>query len=62
MIFIETSVFTRQIVALVDDNDYSQVQHELANDPEAGDVIPGAGGLRICAWLPRAMANGVAPA
>jgi Protein of unknown function (DUF1044). len=46
MIFIETSVFTRQITALVDDDDYADFQRELADDPEAGDVIPGTGGLR----------------
>ncbi|MFC4527500.1 hypothetical protein [Dyella halodurans] len=46
MIFIETPVFTRQISALVDDEDYAEFQRDLANDPEAGDVIPGTGGLR----------------
>jgi len=46
MIFIETAVFTRQITALVNDDDYADFQCELANDPEAGDVIPGTGGLR----------------
>ena len=46
MIFIETPVFTRQIIALVDDDDYAELQRELANNPEAGDVIAGTGGLR----------------
>jgi hypothetical protein len=46
MIFVETTLFTRQINALVDDDDYADFQRELANDPEAGDVIPGTGGLR----------------
>ena len=46
MIFIETPVFTRQMTALVDDDDYADFQRELAKDPEAGDVIPGTGGLR----------------
>ena len=46
MIFIETPVFTRQISVLVDDEDYAEFQRELADDPEAGDVIPGSGGLR----------------
>ena len=46
MIFIETPVFTRQITALVDDDDYADFQRELADDPEAGDLIPGTGGLR----------------
>jgi len=46
MIFIETPVFTRQITDLVDDDDYAEFQRQLAEDPEAGDVIPGTGGLR----------------
>lgn len=46
MIFIETPVFTRQITDLVDDDEYAQFQRQLADDPEAGDLIPGTGGLR----------------
>ncbi|GGA39529.1 type II toxin-antitoxin system RelE/ParE family toxin [Dyella nitratireducens] len=46
MIFIETSVFTRQIQELVSDEEYAAFQVELANDPAAGDVIRGTGGLR----------------
>lgn len=61
MIFIETAVFTRQITALVNDDDYADFQCELANDPEAGDVIPGTGGLRRSAWPPKAMASAAAP-
>lgn len=51
MIFIETSVFTRQIKELVSDEEYSAFQVELANGPEAGDVIQGTGEF---AWLRRA--------
>jgi hypothetical protein len=61
MVFIETPVFTRQITALVDDDDYSDFQRELAKDPEAGDVIPGTGGLRKIRMAAKAMANEVAP-
>ena len=46
IIFIETAVFTRQIAALLDDDEYSAFHRALAEDPEAGDVIPGTGGLR----------------
>jgi len=46
MIFIETPIFTKQITALLDDDSYGELQRELAGDPEAGDVIPGAKGLR----------------
>jgi hypothetical protein len=46
MIFIETPVFTRLITELVDDESYSELQRILADDPEAGDLIQGSGGLR----------------
>lgn len=46
MIFLETSVFTRQIKELVDDEQYRLLQLRLVADPVAGDLIPGSGGLR----------------
>ena len=46
MIFIETSVFTRQITELVDDETYARLQRQLARNPESGDLISGAGGIR----------------
>lgn len=46
MIFIETPTFTKQIMALVDDVAYAAFQAELANAPDAGDLIEGTGGLR----------------
>ena len=46
MIFIETSVFTRQVQELLSDEDYADFQSGLAADPLAGDVIEGTNGLR----------------
>ncbi len=46
MILIETPVFTRRIAALVDEDDYFELQATLLLDPEAGVVIPGTGGIR----------------
>lgn len=46
MIFIETSVFTRQVQELLTDEEYAVFQSALAANPEAGDVIEGTGGLR----------------
>ena len=46
MIFIETSVFTRQVEALLSEDEYLQFQRQLVADPNAGDVIPDIGGLR----------------
>lgn len=53
MEFIETSVFTRQITELLDDGDYRALQDALILRPEAGDVIPGAEGLRKIRWVAR---------
>jgi hypothetical protein len=46
MIFIETAVFTRRIAELLDEDDYFELQTTLLIDPEAGDLIPGTGGIR----------------
>lgn len=46
MIFIETSVFTRQLGELLTDDEYFGFQVHLAANPLAGDVIQGTGGLR----------------
>jgi hypothetical protein len=46
MLFRESPVFTRQILALVDDGGYLELQARLMARPDAGDLIPGSGGLR----------------
>ena len=46
MIFVETPLFTSQIKLLLNDDDYGVFQRTLADNPQAGDVIPGTGGLR----------------
>ena len=46
MELIETSVFTRQITELLDDDEYRQFQTELAANPARGPVIRGGGGIR----------------
>ena len=46
MEFVETSIFTKQIQALVADDVYRGLQTRLAIDPKAGAVIRDSGGLR----------------
>ena len=46
MIFVELPVFTRVAAGLFDDDALQGIQEILLVDPEAGDVIPGGGGLR----------------
>ena len=46
MELIETSTFTRQITALVSDEDYGAFQSRLVADPGLGALIKGGGGIR----------------
>jgi mRNA-degrading endonuclease RelE of RelBE toxin-antitoxin system len=50
MFIIETSIFTRQVLALMDDDSYRRLQTVLVLRPDVGDVIPGSGGLRKIRW------------
>lgn len=44
--FIELPAFQQYRDDYLDDNAYKELQNELMKNPEAGDVIPGTGGLR----------------
>ncbi len=44
--FIETSIFTKQINAMANDDELKVLQSELIAQPEKGDLISGTGGLR----------------
>ncbi len=50
MVIKETSVFTRQVLKLLDAESYRLLQLRLVADPEAGAVIRGTGGLRKIRW------------
>jgi hypothetical protein len=50
MIFIESSLFTRQVLELLPDDEYSELQKALSRHPGAGDLIRGTGGLRKLRW------------
>jgi hypothetical protein len=50
MIFIETSIFTREIQALLPDDSYKELQRLLMARPARGRVILGSGGLRKLRW------------
>ncbi len=50
MLFIETSVFTRELQVILPDESYRQLQQALTIRPGAGSIIPGAGGLRKLRW------------
>ena len=46
MEFIETTVFTRAVLALLSDDEYRLLQTELMENPERGDLIRQGGGIR----------------
>lgn len=50
MVFIETPFFTEDIRQLMSDSLYAELQSHLAEHPDAGDVIEGAGGIRKIRW------------
>ncbi len=51
MVILETSVFTRQVLELLPDDEYRKLQVVLANRPNAGSLIKGSGGLRKIRWM-----------
>ncbi|MBI4378161.1 MAG: transcriptional regulator [Nitrospinae bacterium] len=50
MEFIEAPLFTKLVYDYLNDTEYSALQIELASRPEAGDIIPGSGGVRKLRW------------
>lgn len=50
MQFIESTVFTKQILELMEDDSYRHLQAALIVEPELGKVIKGSGGIRKVRW------------
>ena len=48
--FIETPLFTKILPRYLDDDDYAKLQNALNEQPEAGDLVPGSGGVRKMRW------------
>ena len=46
MEFIETPVFTKLVLNLLDDEEYRELQNVLLLDPAHGDLIRGGDGIR----------------
>jgi hypothetical protein len=46
VVIVEMRGFTARICDLVSDDDYRRFQLQLVQNPEAGRLIPGTGGLR----------------
>ena len=50
VVFVETPIFTKRVLQLMDDERYSALQTYLAKHPDGGKVIPGSGGMRKIRW------------
>ncbi len=50
MVIVETSIFTRRVIRLLDDESYRLLQTDLLHDPERGVLLRGSGGLRKLRW------------
>ncbi|MEL7536248.1 MAG: type II toxin-antitoxin system RelE/ParE family toxin [Pseudomonadota bacterium] len=48
--FVETRLFTRLVDEYLSDDEYRQLQLALIDQPEAGAVIKGSGGVRKLRW------------
>lgn len=48
--FIESSIFERILPVYLDDDEYSELQQYMMHSPEAGEVVPGSGGIRKMRW------------
>ncbi len=48
--FIETKLFTRLVQEYLTDDEYRELQLLLMEQPEAGAVVPGSGGVRKLRW------------
>jgi mRNA-degrading endonuclease RelE of RelBE toxin-antitoxin system len=48
--FLETRLFTRLVNDYLSDDEYRTLQAALIENPEAGDVVPGSGGVRKLRW------------
>lgn len=51
--FIESSIFGRVLPSYLDDDEYAELQQYLIENPEAGEVVPGSGGVRKVRWTRR---------
>ncbi len=53
--FIEAAVFDHARDVYLDDDEYAELQLFMMENPEAGRVIPGSGGVRKLRWKRKGM-------
>jgi mRNA-degrading endonuclease RelE of RelBE toxin-antitoxin system len=50
MEFIETSLFTDLLYTYLTEDEFRELQDYLVKHPQAGNVVPGSGGVRKLRW------------
>jgi len=53
--FIESAVFERVRDIYLDDDEYSELQQFMMENPEAGQMVQGSGGVRKLRWKRKGM-------
>ena len=53
--FIESAVFERLCALYLDDDEYAELQQFMMETPEAGNLVPGSGGVRKLRWKRKGM-------
>ena len=53
--FIESAVFERLCALYLDDDEYAELQQFMMERPEAGNVVPGSGGVSKLCWKRQGM-------
>ena len=48
--FVESSIFERLLPVYLDDDEYTELQQYLMQQPEAGELVRGSGGVRKLRW------------
>ena len=48
--FIESPIFSSYLPDYLTDDEYAELQEYLCDDPEAGEVVRGSGGVRKVRW------------
>jgi hypothetical protein len=51
--FVETPLFTRLVYEYLAEDEYVELQQAFVENPEAGNLIPGSGGVRKLRWALR---------
>lgn len=58
MIFIESSLFTKDVYNYLSEDEYKDLQSRLVEQPRLGNVIPGCGGIRKARWGQKGKSRG----